>query len=69
MTKQKKTINSSVQKIPQNEQIQSISRERDSKLNKVYNNSFPHKQNKKLSQNSQKLIAKISAEEFKIKTR
>ena len=69
MTIQKITIDSRVKHIPQSEQVQSDSRERDSKLNKVYDNSFPHKQNKKLSQNNKKFIAKISAQDIKIKTR
>ena len=41
-------------------------RERDSKLNTIKDNSIPREQNKKLSQYSKKIVAKNSAEAFKI---
>ena len=53
----------SVKYIPQSEQIQSITKVGDSKLKMIKNNSLPHKQNRKLSQNSKKFVKDIITRE------
>ena len=57
MTLRKITFDKSVRYIPQSEQTQSISKERDSKSNTRRNSSLPRKQNKKHSQHNEKFVA------------
>ena len=66
MTLRKLTVDNSIKRIPQNDQTQSISGERDSKPNTLKNISLPCKQNKNFSQDFRKRIPKTTAEGFKI---
>ena len=60
MTLRKIIIVKTVNYIPQSEQIQSISKDRDSKPKTIKNNSLSRGQDKNLSQDKKKLIEKRS---------
>ena len=63
MTLRKKTVDNSVKCIPKSEQTREI------KQNTTKNKSFPRKQNKNISQNSEKFLENVATSGFAVLTK